>query len=441
MTLQRIREWLAIVLLVLLPFHAFLVTVATKIIAGPNLAPLSSIALWKEGLLVLVVLIALFEVLRKRFKHRGWIDFDGIDACIVGFSIIGVVLGIYNQNILSAQTFYGVRYDLLLPLCFIVLRRVEWSEEFLKKTMWALLTVGVIVVLCGLAALFLPASAFRWLGYNDLHSLYVSGGPLSPFQQIGESGIRRMQSVMSGPNQLGLWLLLPLSIALVKRRWILLLLFLLGIFLTFSRSSWIAAAVIVLIGLWKIVPVYKRWTVFGGVAAAGALMLAGVFAVQPGIITRVTSNKNHIERPWHALNLIVRHPAGLGLGTAGPATNRLRETCIELPDGADASWAKPHPDLCVFVGKSQVQPIDHACNCPLLPENWYLQIGVELGVLGMILYLTMVVLLLIKLHTAKQIFLAFLGVSIAGVFLHSFEDFGVAATLWVLISAYRPHQS
>jgi O-antigen ligase len=103
----------------------------------------------------------------------------------------------------------------------------------------------------------------------------------------------------------------------------------------------------------------------------------------------------------------------------------------------------PHPELCVFLGDKQVQPTDRTCSCPFLPENWYLQIGVELGWIGFLLYLGLVVILLLKIFrssqlTAHSLFLAFLGISIAGLFLHSWEDAAIAYALWLLIAAALP---
>ena len=63
--LQRSRERLVWILLGLLPLHALLVTVGTKLIAGPGQAPLAMLALWKEAVLGVILLIALVETVRK----------------------------------------------------------------------------------------------------------------------------------------------------------------------------------------------------------------------------------------------------------------------------------------------------------------------------------------------------------------------------------------
>ena len=126
---------------------------------------------------------------------------------------------------------------------------------------------------------------------------------------------------------------------------------------------------------------------------------------------------------------------------------------MHLPAGADASWAADRPDLCVFVGNAQVQPplpsgelrlagqpADYECQCPFLPENWYLQIGVEMGVLGFVLFVTLIVLILRRLFKTsgeldQSIAFGFLGMSIAALVLHAWEDSAVAVTLWILLAA------
>ena len=172
----------------------------------------------------------------------------------------------------------------------------------------------------------------------------------------------------------------------------------------------------------------------------------------PDVVLRAASSRDHFHRSLEAIQIIAAHPLGLGLGTAGPATNRTADPCVFLEEGADFAWAKAHPNLCVFTGDQQVQP-DIPCICPLLPENWYLQIGIELGVLGLVFYSTLLILLLQRLipHPPafaqlfpivhSSIFLSFLGISIVALFLHSFESSAVAYTMWMLLGVYIPSKN
>ena len=215
-----------------------------------------------------------------------------------------------------------------------------------------------------------------------------------------------------------------------------------ALFLTFSRAAWIAAFVMAMVTLCRSVPrrLLKR-------VAVGAVLIVVAIAVTasllfPSVFFRLSSSRGHLTRPLQAIGHMVDHPFGEGLGAAGPASNRVSETCVFLRPQDDPSWAKTTPRLCVFLGQTQVQPADHVCRCPFLPENWYLQIGVEMGVVGCVLFLVLVVLILRILarelgnsgtrELGTVAFLAFLGISIAALFLHAWEDSAVAYTLWLL---------
>lgn len=455
---QRIRETLTLALFALLPFHALLVTVGTKLILGPGHAPMGMLAVWKEGLLVFIVGIAVLEIIRGTGDLRiapGKTDlFDRLILALILLSVFVTAMTHGDWKLFL----FGFKYDFVPLAAFLILRRVPWSDGFLPRAEGTLLGVGVIVALYGIVTFFLPAGFFTWLGYSDLHSLYVPDGPLAAFQQIGGSSLRRIQSTMSGPNQLGLWLLIPWSVciaSLVRKnvtsllRYFVLACIAIALLFTFSRSAWIGATIIALLGVGSLLPRMVFWRV---TAALGALVLIIAVAVSllvPSVFIRFSSSRDHYLRPMEAVRSIIAHPLGQGLGTAGPASNRVSDTCVFLDAGADATWAADRPDLCVFAGDIKVQPANRDCNCPFIPENWYLQIGVELGVLGLILYMALMLSILWRLHVLAfkapvlslvmhtgrlWVFLSFLAVCVAALFLHAWEDAAVAYTGWVLLS-------
>ncbi len=459
--LQKLREYLTLLLLGLLPFHALLVTAGTRIILGPGHAPLTVLALWKEALLALILLIAIIELLptlQALFRH-----IDLLDGLIISLVVLSVVVQFLIAPRPLGEFILGARYDCIPLIAFLILRRVPWSEWFKSFLPKIILIVGGVIAAIGIVSFLLPLKFFVWLGYSDLHSLYIPNQPLAPYQQIGESWVRRVQSTMSGPNQLGVWLLLPLSVVLYEgiRRirgnrgirgvfggWWMYLFLLLGaaLFLTFSRAAWIAAFVMVMVTLARVLPrrMFKR-AIIGTVALMIVVGIAAT-ALFPSVFFRLSSSRGHLTRPLQAIGQMVRHPLGQGLGSAGPATNRGREPCVFLRPQDDPSWAKSQPELCVFLGTNQVQPLDHPCNCPFLPENWYLQIGVELGWIGFALFVALTMLVLRRLGLASEqdarsrVFTAlfFLGVSIAALFLHAWEDASVAYSGWLLMGICQP---
>lgn len=433
------RERLTLVLLGLLPFHALLVTVLTKVFMGPGHAPLTVLALWKEAVLAVILVLAFLEWVRAPR-----VRFDVLDWFIAALSavLLGVSLVVGTD---AGSIALGARYDLVPLLAFLCLRRVPWSDAFIGRALSVLLWAGCAVAGYALLSLLLPDAFFRALGYSDLHSLYIPGGPLAAFQQLGGLGIPRAQGPMSGPNQLGLWLLLPFTVACLRwayserfdaLRVVPLLVLGLGIVASFSRAAWIAAALILLVilvgarhGSWV------RRIGFSLFAVLGVAVVGLLFA-KPDIVLRAASSRDHLLRPLQAVESIQEHPFGQGLGSAGPASNRTSDACV---DTEDPSWAVAHPDLCVFVAGKQVQPADRTCDCPFLPENWYLQLGVEGGAAALALVIALSVLVMAALKKRSMtVYLWFLGVSVAALFLHAWEDPALAFTAWIMAAASLP---
>ena len=456
--MRRFREHLTLAFIALLPFHALLVTVGTKLILGPGHAPMPMLAGWKEGLLALILVFAALEFVTSGKRKAVSGKFDFVDALIGALFVIALLLP--KTNFL-----FGFKYDFIPLIAFVMLRRVPWSDQFKSNAMNLILIVGTIVAAYGILSFWLPEKFFYMLGYSDAHSLYLPNSPLAAVQQISGTSIRRIQSVMSGPNQLGIWLLIPLSIYSDKllstsRKWKIFSIFnfqfsilLIALVLTFSRSAWIAAFVIACVALFK--NFSKKCTPYvfagGGAVLLTALVLIWVW---PAVFVRSISLQGHLERPMQAIRVMIDQPFGLGLGSAGPAANRIHPPCVFLHDGDDASWAKTNPDLCVFVGNVQVQPVT-PCDCPLIPENWYLQVGVELGWVGFTLYCALIVIILRRLavesgsldalgrkvgsklsvfHFQFSTLLLFFGITLAALFLHAWEDSAVAYTAWVLVA-------
>ena len=371
MTLLHFRQRLVFILLIFLPFHALIVTVVTKGILDISTHPLLAISLWKEGLIDIILTCILTELVFKKEQRSVLFHYDIIDALILFTTLLGIVTSMVC-NVPLKQALLGFRYDFIPLLCFMIFRKARWQKEFIDTIETILLVVGLILIVYGLITLMLPMSFFRMLGYSDLHSLYDPNGALSPFQAIEGSSWHRLQSAMSGPNQLGTYLLISWSIALLKSRdgqmsWGFfgaITMIGLGILLTFSRAAWIAAIIIAFVTFCRS---RKHVYAFFGIALSGIILITLLF---PQSILRSASTSDHLRKPVEALQSIVKHPWGQGLGSAGPASNAVSDTCVMLPSGADPSWAMAHPQLCVFVDAMQVQPRDRACSCPTLTENW-----------------------------------------------------------------------
>lgn len=118
------------------------------------------------------------------------------------------------------------------------------------------------------------------------------------------------------------------------------------------------------------------------------------------VFLRVNSTGEHARLFKEGLVLAASHPLGMGLGTVGPASVRYEK---------------------------------------LLTENWYLQILIEMGVLGLALFLGVLAVISKKILQAPRaaginfgLFLALLGIAVTGLFTHSFEE---TSTVMVLFGA------
>ena len=372
--LQSLRERYTLALLILLPFHALLVTVLTRVLVGRFQDTPLWLTMWKEAALLLLVGWVVVELLHTKRVQKLW-QFDALDWIIVSFCVLGVLISLYVGTPVK-QLAYGIKYDFWPLALLFVYRRVDWSQ-LLKTRIQAILPVlGAIIAVIGVVFMLVPASFLEWLGYSETHSLFMAHKPVAAFQQIGASAIRRLQATFSGPNQAGIWLLIPLGFVWAKLvsklpstysfsgiakyklqhivHIVLALLIIIGAFFTFSRSVWIASLVVYVLGLFMI----ARHT-YAKNAATGVMVLIALAAVvgsqlYPQVIKRDLSSKGHLEKPLEAMQLMAQSPLGLGLGSAGPASNHLSDSCTIVDEGSDTSWADPYPELCVFAGDTQV---------------------------------------------------------------------------------------
>jgi hypothetical protein len=124
------------------------------------------------------------------------------------------------------------------------------------------------------------------------------------------------------------------------------------------------------------------------------------------IFVRESSTDVHANLFKKGVALSAKNPLGMGLGTVGPASVRFEKR---------------------------------------LTENWFLQIALEMGWLGLILFLAILIELSRKLLADRKnllkigLFLSLLGISVTGLFTHSFEE--TTTVLLLMIFSALPRQS
>lgn len=401
-----------ILLLFLLPLHAFATVFLNygiglaDVLGSPTI-----ISMWKEFLIALLtVLLAAKFITEKKFPKL-----DGLDSLILIYMAFGVLHALIVK-VPIGQFVWGARYDYVFLWVFLLVRHIGFSREQINFLFKTTLLGGVFSLILGYLIHFvLGPENLTALGFRNDWSTWYQGQSLAFCQKIENQELCRMSGTFAGPNQLGAYLviLLPLvymwrkevKIKLTSRtvlRAVPALIFLLAIYallITYSRGAYIGAAVafatlmVCELRLFKKYWKYFLYGIFALVLFGGILLISGAL---PDELLRPESTGEHFVAWTEGINQMLAHPLGLGLGSAGPASYRTLT--------------------------------------PIIPESWYLQVGVELGFIGLALFIAVLVAIAKKLHTADPAILAsFLGVLAIAFFLHTLEDSAVSLTLFTLI--------
>ena len=397
-------------IIALLPIHAFISTWG-----GTTIGPLLVWKSWKEILIALLILpLVLYCVARPAIFHQLWAR--PYNKLILAYLALHIVLAVFT-NTPTEAVIAGLLMNLRFFAIFIMAQIIAGSHHPLAarlKTLipaWLLWVAVLLALLAIMQVTLLPSDFLARFGYHP-------GNTIAPFTLLDDTqGALRAFATMRGPNTLGSYLLIPLAFALYnlihrhrpRLSLVALILTSIAILLTGSRSAWLGAlatiAALVLLTLprrqvikWTkiailptlLITVLLLWSAIN----VSSIRLA-VFHSSPSDPHLFEgSTQNHIEATAAGLAHLARHPIGTGPGSAGPA-----------------SFYSPHPNL---------------------SENYYVQIGQEVGLLGLILFI------IISLQLGRQLLrqkshallASFIGISLIGMFLHSWADDPTAMTWW-----------
>ncbi len=403
-------------LLIYMPFHVFIVQWLSLYTGG--------LAVWKGlkdaiALFLVALTVILVWLKRKQTREFNWFVWLALAYAAVHFLVWALNPGIYKDSALLGSV-YNNRLLWFLVLGMGV--RLLWPKINENGVLRVVIFVSTLVCALGILQYFLPKDLLEHFGYS------VARGVKPMFFIDDKPDLPRIMSTLRDPNSLGAFLILPITILFYKfftvvrqkRQLIAGLLFLHGLtlFLTFSRSSWLGAvvAVIVLAALAlraKFVPwLLKYWPLLLGVfllVTSVALMYKDQYAVQNILVhsdestaakAQYDSNGYHVLYARKGLEGIANHPEGNGPGTAGLVS-------IQHPDKG------------------------------FLTENYYIQVGYEVGMLGLLIFLAVNVLIYRELMRRKSLLPAallasFWGYVVCNMLLHTWSNEAVASQWWLL---------
>jgi hypothetical protein len=365
--------------------------------AGVRGATLTAMSAWKEILLAVAIgRVGLDAWRARRLPFR----FEIADWLAVAFGALVIVYVLIPQSALGGLAGHkavalAFRHDLVPVAAYFLGRSMVLRAGDLRRLAWTLLGVAAFVAGIGLIDVYAVSIGWwrtngvidyfhRHLGYN-YHGTGVRTEPDGSVYGLPENFIynvggdkpflRRLVSTFLSPLASGYLFVVALLLAFRPRRAMVALSVLAaaGLLWTFSRSSLVALAA----GLVVVAAVRRRpWPLFAAVAVIGiAIGWAHLFPkIGPtGTFTKVdityqqaigkngpkdfsavSENEPSLHSHWVALKdgvyTMIHHPQGYGLGNVGQTASR---TGTPLKAG----------------------------------ESNYTEIGVELGVLGALLWI------------------------------------------------------
>lgn len=410
-----------VVILVLLPLHAFLSTWL-----GTSVGPLLFWKSWKEIWLILLVPAVVFylylkpEVFKVLYSRL-------VNKLVVIFALINVILAITATNVTSEAVLVGLAMNLRFFAMFLLAQILaESSNKWIIKIkrvipMWMLVVTMFLSIIAILQVTLLPKDFLSAFGY-------VKDVTIAPYIVLDDNpDALRAFATMRGPNTLGAYLLIGLAFAgynVAKRKNMVLsvgslALGLVALFLTGSRSAWLAAVLMIIVGAVMLLPIdqVKKWAKIVAlpiVISAGVLIWASVNvpALRLAIFHSSPSDpylfEGSTEDHWQAtisgIQGIVQSPIGNGPGYAGPAS---------------------------FYNNGQA----------IITEDYFVQLGQEVGVLGLGLFLAICVvaareLLKNKDANSRVLLVSFVGLTFMCIFQHTWADDPVSMTWWALAGLY-----
>jgi hypothetical protein len=407
MKLERGVQAGLLVLVALMPFHAFL-----SVWLGHLLGHEAIIQAWKEVLLLVLAVLAGAVVWRDPRRlarlNTPWVWLAAALAVLAGL----VTLATHPP--LTAVAF-GAKTDFEFLLAAVIASLVA-SPIFIRRLSATILAGAVIVIAFGLAQIsLLPADFLTHFGYSP--------NTIEPFEHIVQ-GVRalRFPSTLGGPNQLGTYLILPLCLSLAvamrrRRRWWWLALTAGGLVVlvgTYSRSAWIGAAAALTATFFIEIPRHLRTRAAVALASLLLLALAALpfvassslryFVFHSVPASERSSDSEHASSLSNGIAGDLKAPLGHGLGTAGPATF-------------------------------------HAGTAKII-ENYYLQLGYEAGILGALLFVLVTVAIITRLSAlglaplmAVPTAATLVGISLASIVLPAWTDSSTALITWTAAGA------
>lgn len=395
------------------PFHAFLTVWGSSIFGH-----YTALRLWKEALLVLCVLGVLYLLITDN-KIRVHTLSRRLVWLILAYIALNSVWAFiaYIQHDITAK---AIGYALIINTRFLIFFLVVWAvairlsrlrSHWQKLLLWP--AAGVVII--GLLQIFvLPTDFMRHFGYGEATIPAVETINNNP-------DYVRIASTLRGANPLGAYLIIPISLLSVLiirngRNWrhgLFLLASIVVLFFSYSRSAWIGAAMSIMVLL-----------VMSHLASKTIKLLAIVLAA---VMTISLGTAYVLRDNVHFENLVFHTQDNSSIQVS---SNDAREAAIKSglqdmhddPLGAGPGYAGP---ASYYNGQKTN-----------IAENYFIQIGQEVGWLGLAMFMLINVgvgyLLWLRRDDplALSLFASLIGITFINMLSHAWTDDTLAYVWW-----------
>lgn len=417
-TINRYLFYGASALFIYMPFHIFIAFWFSTYTGG-----LDGWKIGKDVFAAALTLACVGAVFTARKQTKTYVWLVALTA-LYGLHHLGILL-LTDQPLDTGllATAYNVRLFCFAVIGYSValLLPKQFNTRYLLRI---LLIISSIVCLVGIVQYVLPKDVMTNFGYS------IERGMKPAFFIDDKPDLPRIMSTLRDPNSLGAFLILPITVItlrLVKlwrtdQRLIwggLLLLHGWALLLTFSRSAWLGTVLSVGAAL--------------GIAYSTKLSsFARKYAVWLGVILAVLTFGMFGLRDQYFVQNVIFH-ADESTQLADP--QELRVSLVQR--GIDGIIAYPLGNGPGTAGLVSV----HNENGGLLPENYYVQIGYEVGVLGLMLFLALLCLIISGIRRQRwawenqALIGSFVGLALVNMLLMTWANEAVACAWFMLAGA------
>jgi hypothetical protein len=334
------------------------------------------------------------------------------------FTLIHLIILLTFKTALFAGVL-GLKINLAFLFLYLILTLTQLHSKITTSNLLKLVLIPAAITgfIGVLQAFILPHDILTHFGYGPF------GGPNPAYYLIENSNTIRIMSTLWGPNQFGSYLILPIALSLwwffaaSGRKKIyaasIFAIDMLALYGSQSRGAWLATSIAIIL----VIMLSTKGIVRIVITALGAISLLGVIflavnhklphsldvVLLHGIPAQnntgyISSNGGHLRALTLGYDKVKQHPLGSGLEAAGRASEGTREQ--------------------------------------LYTENFYLQLAVQIGYLGVVVFLSIISLVAVRIWgmirhfpIAIALLASLIGLSVNNLLAHTWSD-GATAWIW-----------